>query len=247
MQNISSFLNANPWLNLIFLILAIVSIIVSVTLYFRSRKEKILVYMTKSFNLIHNSVVRIPGLSVKYEDNNIDNLTLTKIAFWNKGKGTINNVDIAPTDKLSIFPAEDVKILSATITYKSRDSNNYYLDKVENKIIVNFDYIDFHQGVIVNIYHTGKDNNSIIIKGTVIGGRDIQIGNISEDYLLQRLIDHILKKFPKPHNMLFKLLWYIIFIGTCIIPTMIIMPIDKFYRMMNKLPAEFDLSSKKME
>jgi hypothetical protein len=112
MQSIINFLSANPWLNLLFLVLAVLSIIISVVLFLRSRKEKILVYATSSFNLIHNSVARIPGLYVKYEDNNIDNLTLTKIAIWNKGKGTINNTDIAPTDKVSIFPKEYVKILN---------------------------------------------------------------------------------------------------------------------------------------
>jgi hypothetical protein len=244
MQNIINFLNANPWLNLIFLILAIVSIIVSVSLYFRSRKEKILVYMTKSFNLIHNSVVRIPGLSIKYEDNNIDNFTLTKVAFWNKGRGTISNIDIAPMDRVGIYPKEDVAILSAAITYKTRDSNNFSLEKLQNGIIVNFDYIDFHQGVIIDVYHTGQDIDSFIIKGTVKGGYDLRAGDIYENYLLDKFITPINNMIPWPRNFVLNLLVAFILGLIIILPVMLFSAIDVIYKMMNKLPVEFDLTNR---
>lgn len=244
MQNISSFLIANPWLNLIFLILAVVSIIVSVALYFRSRKEKILVYMTKSFNLIHNSVVRIPGLSIKYEDNNIDNFTLTKVAFWNKGRGTISNIDIAPTDRVGIYPKEDIAILSAAIVYKTKDSNNFCLEKVQNGIIVNFDYIDFHQGVIIDVYHTGQDIDSFILKGTVKGGYDLHAGDIYENYLLDRVFKPINNIIPWPRNFILNFLVALILSIIIALPVMIVSAIGIIYKMMNKLPVEFDLTNR---
>lgn len=245
MQNIINFLNANPWLNFLFLILAVASIIVSVILYLSSRKEKCLVYATRNFNLIHRSVVQIPGLSIKYEDKNIDTLTLSKIAFWNKGKGTINNIDIAPTDKVSISPKEDITILTAAIAYKSRDSNNFSLEKILNGIIVNFDYIDFHQGVIIDVYHTGHDIESIILKGTVKGGHDLRAGNISESYLIDKIFDPIIDSFPRPHNKILRYSLGVIIGLIIILPFFILLPINNIYRKMNKLPAEFDLSDKR--
>jgi len=244
MQKIINFLNANPWLNLLFLILAIASIFVSVILYLRSRKEKILVYTSRGFNLIHNSVVRIPGLSVRYENANIDTLTLTKVAFWNKGRGTINNADIAPTDRLSISPQEEVRILNAGIAYQSLTANNFSLEKSRHGIIVNFDYIDFHQGVIIDVYHTGQNSGSILFGGTVKGGHALHSGEIPEDYLFDKTFEPIIKKFKKIDSIIPRLLLFIIILPIIFIPAVILMPIDKVYGIMNRLPSEFDLGTK---
>jgi hypothetical protein len=240
MQNIIAFIIKN----IVFLFLTVTSIIMSIVFYIRSRREKILVYTTNSFNLIHNAIVRIPGLSVKYENNNIENLTLTKIAFWNKGKDTINDNDIAPTDKLSIFPKEDIKILTSVISYKSRDSNNFSLINDKGVIIISFDYIDFHQGVIIDVYHTGHGIESLILKGTVKGGKELHSGSISETYLFDKIMFIITNKIHKPENKLLRLIWAFILASILIIPLIIISPIDKIYKMMNRLPAEFNLSNR---
>lgn len=221
--------------------LAVASIVVSVILYMRSRKEKILVYATRSFNLIHKSAVRITGLSIKYEDNNIDTLTLTKIVFWNKGKATINDIDIAPTDKVRIFPKEDVTILTASIAYKSRDSNNFSLEKIQNAIIVNFDYIDYHQGIIIDLYHTGRDGQSIILKGTVKGGKDLHVSGFSENSLTDKMGEVIFNIIPLPYNNLLRFIMVFLIAIIICIPFIIIAPIYKIYQMMNKLPKEFNL------
>lgn len=245
MQTLIDFLSANPWLNFLFLILAVGSIIISIILYLRSRKEKILVYVTRSFNLIHNSVVKVPGLSIKYEGNTLDALTLTKIAFWNNGKGTINSNDIAPTDNLAIFPNEDILILEAAITYKSRESNNFSVAKKGNSVAVNFDYIDFHQGVIIDVYHTGQTDKSLLIKGTVKGGHEVGLGTIPKYYLLEKILQSLDKL--KPLNIFLRtiLALVVLILTITILPMLIIMLADTFYKVFNKLPAEFDLSTKK--
>ncbi len=249
MQTLIDFLSANPWLNLLFLILAVGSIIISLILYLKSRKEKILVYVTKSFNLIHNSVAKVPGLSIKYEGNTLDTLTLTKIAFWNNGKGTINSNDIAPTDNLVVFPNEDILILEAAITYKSRESNNFGVAKKGNSIAVNFDYIDFHQGVIIDVYHTGQTDKSLLIKGTVKGGHEVGLGTIPKYYLLEKILQPLDKLKPqnklKPWNIFLRVILVVLILPIIILPMFIIMLADTFYKFFNKLPAEFDLSAKK--
>jgi uncharacterized membrane protein YwzB len=141
-----------------------------------------------------------------------------------------------------------LKYLTAAIAYKSRDSNNFSLQKVRNAIIVNFDYIDFHQGIVIDVYHTGHDIKDIIIKGTVKGGRDLHVGTVSKNYFTEKIITPIDRIIPKPQNILAKLLIILvsITIATIIaIPVFIVMLIDNIYTKMNKLPEEFDLSNKR--
>lgn len=244
LKTLTTFLNANPWLNLVFLILAVAGIAVSFLLYVKGRKEKILVYAMKSFNLIHNTAAKVPGLSVSHEGKTINTLTLTKIAFWNKGRGTINREDIAPTDRLAVFPQEEVAILDASIAYKSRDSNNFALERIGSRVVVDFDYIDFHQGVVIDVYHTGETDAALILRGTVKGGHDL-IGAIPQDYLLDKTLGKVSSVVPSPSNSLLRFVRIVILLIIILIPGMIIMAIDVAYRMANRLPTEFELSAVK--
>jgi hypothetical protein len=58
----------------------------------------------------------------------VDNLALSKVAIWNRGKDTINAEDVAPIDPLRITIGEEHRLLSAEITFRTTGANNSSID-----------------------------------------------------------------------------------------------------------------------
>lgn len=81
-------------------------------------------------------------------------MTVTKVAFWNNGKETINDVDQAPTDKLRVLLDEKYEILESELIFETSHTNNIKLRNDQNVINIDFDYFDYNQGFI-KIYPYG--------------------------------------------------------------------------------------------
>ena len=78
---------------------SIVSLIITLTLaiyfYFKSKKVKLPIYSQWSINIINVLEKKFESLEMMYSGLQIDNLTVTKILFWNGGNDTINDQDIS--------------------------------------------------------------------------------------------------------------------------------------------------------
>jgi hypothetical protein len=240
MKSILNFFDNNPWLNLLFLILSILSIILAYYFYYQSKKEKKPVFNSKTISLFLVNSIIAKKIDIRYNGDLINNLSLTKIAFWNAGKESIRGDDIAPNAPFLIIAPEDVTIYGVEIVDQNM-VNNFILDKVdEHKIKVHFDFIDFNDGVIINIFHSKFKKNGFTIQGTFIGAPKLSHG-IQQDKLAVKL-DFI----TKPMTYLFNTKKFVLqFLGILlIVPTiavyfpliMIILPIDRF---LNKLNNKF--------
>lgn len=75
---------------------------------------------------------------MRYAGEQIENLTVTKIAFWNAGNDTIKGQDIDKNKPLTVH------------------------------IDIDFDYFDKNQGGIIQLFHNGKSGNDIKIYGYII-------------------------------------------------------------------------------
>jgi|26BtaG_2_1085354.scaffolds.fasta_scaffold13339_2 uncharacterized membrane protein YccF (DUF307 family) len=124
------FLDGGILTNLVFLILAVVSVLISIILYIKSKKEKELVFIAKSFELIENATSSIDNLTIKYGNENVEALTLTKLSLWNNGKATIDAKDVVDSDKLRVELPESIKIYSAVIemTVKKYNCIKLYIE-----------------------------------------------------------------------------------------------------------------------
>jgi len=94
MGDISRFvesLSINPWLVLIAAACTIVAVPLAFIFYLRSRKEKLPRYAVRSNNIIKGSKAVIPGLTVHFQGHGepIENLTVSKVVFWNASRETI--------------------------------------------------------------------------------------------------------------------------------------------------------------
>jgi hypothetical protein len=177
MEEYLKWLEDNQWLNLIFLILALIGVIVSIFLYRKSNKRKRPVFAIRSINVISEDIKRIGGVEINYKSDIIDNLTVTKVAFWNSGNDTINDIDQAPTDKLRIELDNQYTILESELLFQSSNTNNIRINNSNNKIYIQFDYLDSNEGGIIKFIHTGKKSSDVKMKGTFKGSDKLKYIN----------------------------------------------------------------------
>lgn len=163
-------ISSSPFITVASFVLAIFGIVLAVFFYIRSRRNKEPVYTKKSFNIIQDFSSKLTDLAIKYKNESVNNLTITKIAFWNDGRDTINMVDVAEADPLRISITDDSKILSAEVIYSGNPANRFRISDIkENSVKLLFDYIDKNEGGIIQIIHTGKSSKNIDVKGIIKG------------------------------------------------------------------------------
>lgn len=128
-------------------------------------------YTKRSINIFRNFVSKIEHLKIIYFNQQIENLTITKILFWNRGYETINRLDIPQLDPLTIRVKNGLEILDAKIIYMNNPANQFSLifsDDI-SYITLEFDYVDKDEGAIVQVMHTGTSESDVQISGTIKG------------------------------------------------------------------------------
>lgn len=164
-QDIQIWLTSS-WFNLISLGVGIIGILVGIISYFKSRKVKLPCYTTRSTNIVRDLVNKFESVEMFYAGQPIENMTVTKIAFWNSGNETLNSQDIAAADPLKIHVKNDSKILDAKTLYQKNQANKFELSSAEkgSDICLRFDYVDKYEGAVIQIIHTGKSNRDVVLE-----------------------------------------------------------------------------------
>src|SRR5690348_3368862 len=78
----------------------VVTAIVAYIFYRLSRRTKEPTWDARTNVLIQGYGSKIKGLIITYGNTAIENLSITKVLFWNNGKGTMSSQDIASADPL---------------------------------------------------------------------------------------------------------------------------------------------------
>lgn len=175
-MDIITFLKEN-YLNIISNLFGLIGVVLAIYFYYKSRKVKKPFYAIISFNLINEKIRNIGNIQIKYSDEIINNLTVSKIAIWNGGKETIDSSGIPESSKLKIKAEDKIVIYDAQFIYKSEESNQLIIThlKDKNTLIIDFEYLDFNQGGIIKTIHSGESSNDLIISGKIKG-----VGNYKE-------------------------------------------------------------------
>lgn len=160
------------------LIFGIIGIILAIVFYFKGKKSKKPYYLMKSFNIISDNFGnRIEDIEILFKGQKIKDLTVTKIVIWNSGNETINKSDIPETTKFGIGAKEEIKIYDIEIIENTDTANNITLINHEQKYLIDFDFIDPNQGIIIKVTHSGKSSEDIIVDGRVKGGFELEQKN----------------------------------------------------------------------
>jgi hypothetical protein len=187
MINYSDYLNyvsQNPWLNIVSATFGLIGIILAIVIYIKSKKSKKPIYCIRNINLIKENIGKIKSVDILYYGGKIDNLSISKIVIWNAGKETINNTDIAKNDKFRIEIEKEFKILGSELIFQKNIANDFKLTKIDDNVLeIDFDYFDYEEGIIVEIYHTATTKNSLNVKGTFKGVKKIISNDSGKEFL----------------------------------------------------------------
>src|SRR5258708_33075831 len=84
--------------------IGLVSLSLAITFFLITRRARLKIpsWSSRSTNLVRGFASNLPGLAIFFRNEIVETLTVTRIAFWNRGMATIDRNDIAPSDPVRI-------------------------------------------------------------------------------------------------------------------------------------------------
>jgi len=161
--------------------------ITSYIFYRIQKRRRELCWSIDSTNLIKGYSSLFEKLDIQYGEQKIENLTVSKIAFWNNGNETIDGKDIAIPPFILPTDATTTKLLDAKIIKTSTVGNRFEIHKKTNDpiLLLQFDYLDPQQGVVIQIIHTGVSVLPLAVGGEVKGVKNIEYKSKRLDFFSQ--------------------------------------------------------------
>ena len=149
-------------------VLAILGILASVYFGKKSKRFKKILYYKETKWIIIPGKTAVPNLHIHYREKEVNELSTTYYTIWNGGNETIQKEDVVASRPLTIRAVEGA-ILDAQIINKSEESCMCSLDTSDDSILVQFDYFDPTDGVVLRIIHSGDVSDlDGKIKGSII-------------------------------------------------------------------------------
>ena len=171
-NNVCSFLTSLSMPEIVSYIIGLGGIVITLIAYLRTRRTQRPKYLISSATL-RNEVFDDSSFEIMQGDRSLPSLTLSKFALWNTGI-TLTKEDIAAKDPIHITTDEDVEILEVQKVYAEPENNFEFIISEDKKTITfSFDYFAKKQGVVLKIFHTGKNSNSLNVKGSLKNGKKI--------------------------------------------------------------------------
>lgn len=171
-------------MGIVFLILAVGAIVVAYVLYRKGRRVKDPSWAIRSDNLIKEYTARLSDLSVLYKGDSVENLSISKVLFWNRGGDTINRGDIAPADLLRITGVGDVRLLDVRVAQVNSEAAHFSITLSEDQksAYLGFDYLDKGKGAVIQVVHSGTSSEDVQVLGSIKGAgvphkKDIKVVN----------------------------------------------------------------------
>ena len=187
MEHMLETLQNSPYAWAALSLIAVISLILAIYFGISSKKVKRFYYFKKTNKLVSFNSNKPSSLHLFYDDTEIQDVSVTRIAVWNSGNDVINAEDIIESEPLSIKiidgKEDDIRILDTSIEYVTDKTNKFDIpcevSTEENKDesctyndVVNFDYAGTRDGFILQIIHTGNPDY-IYMNCHIKGGKDI--------------------------------------------------------------------------
>lgn len=168
----------NPWMVLSGYLLALVGLVLTI----RSRRLRRPVYAIRDQRLVTETVSALPRLAILYDGQSVANLTVTRLALWNAGSETISKEDVPPLDPIRISSA--AKVLDASVLAVTDRANDCRLAvQTDQSYLVQFEYLDPQDGVLLQIIHTGAAERTVTVLGKSKGVREVRlVTSLGDDY-----------------------------------------------------------------
>jgi len=146
------------------------TIVVAVIIYSKSKRIRKPTFLIRSNNLVAGFGKKLDKLQLLYDETNIENLTVSKIAFWNEGAETLEQANVVEAEPLRIEAVGSCDILDAYVIQKNNEANKFSVELVSSKRVkILFDFLEKGEGGVIQLIHTGKESLDIELKGLVKG------------------------------------------------------------------------------
>jgi hypothetical protein len=146
----------------------------------RAQRVRRPVYAIREQRLVTAAVSALPGLAITFGGHPVENLTVTRIAFWNAGSETISKEDVPPLDPIRISATAPAEILDATVLTVTDAVNDCRLVQETGDFHVLFEYLDHQEGLLMQIIHTGATDKSISVSGRTKGAKSVRLVSPSQ-------------------------------------------------------------------
>ena len=198
--------------------------------------------MLKTFNLVKNETLnKIDSIKVIYLNNEIKNVSVTKVTIWNNGNEVINKLDVAAKNPIRFEIDEEYDIMYYKTIFIKNEANNFSLTKSESgkSITLDFDYFYEFEGISFEVYHTGISGKNIRLVGTLKDCKLIAADkDIVFDYVFGNNLFRLREKMDKKtyNNMLKVLL-------PLLVPIIItLLPLNYYFSKNKSIPKEYLLN-----
>jgi hypothetical protein len=165
--------NSSSWLSIGFpILLAVVSMVVGGVVTIRYGMRKRLTYQRRSFGLVFGGVNKLPGMEIRYHGHgpSVENLTVSRIAIWNAGRGDVRKGDILGKENLRIVIDPKYVILASEVVQQKNAANCFEVrttQEDQKTAKVHFDFVRSGEGVVVQVVHTGVGSKDLKVEGTL--------------------------------------------------------------------------------
>ena len=95
----------SPFLAGVSLVLALVSIILAYIFFRKSQRARTPSWAIRTTNLIRDYTSKLSDLEIRYRQQQVKDLSISRVVFWNDGAETIDREDVASTDPVRIAAA----------------------------------------------------------------------------------------------------------------------------------------------
>jgi len=153
-----------------------IGILASYYFYRRSLRVKEPTWAIRTTNIIQGYSSKFNDLQVIYKGENIENLTVSRIIFWNEGAETIDRQDILTANQVRIVALEGIKLLDVKLLASNNPSSQFSVQHAADKgcAYFNFDYLDQKQGAVVQVVHNGISSKDVDVTGDIKGVRTLR-------------------------------------------------------------------------
>lgn len=229
MQSFYSWLEETGWLNIISFLVGIAGIILAFVFYVKGKKEKCPVINSQMISIVNPGLTKLKNLEISFAKVPINSLSLSKLAFWNAGKESIRKSDIAAANPILLKVNDDVTIYDFEISYQT-PSNNFRAIRIdEHTIQIDFDFIDYNDGVVLKVFHNGFSGNQMKVQGRIIGAKQISQGIKNSDGGKSVVTFRPIEYLVKHENFLLKILGWLLVIPGFIVTLIYILILLPYY------------------
>lgn len=164
----------------------IVGIVLAWVFYLRSKEQVRPCILIERTTLLGRSERLIPeSVEIRYNNRAIPELSKARITFWNAGKKTLNESDIAHSDPITIrFPESEVQVLDIRSMITTRDVINADASLKDNVIYLSFDFLDKGDGLALEAFYDSGWKTKVTFSGTIKGIRGGIAVRTSENFLI---------------------------------------------------------------